>query len=319
MNVRLVRLDGKESTLATTGRPAVIAFWSPDDESSPRLMAALTALDGEHPGRIRVAGVCVDTADPAAALALAEKEGAGFNLFAATPELLADWFGPDVEPELPTTFVFDATGALRRAVVGRLDLPTVSAVITSLLDDDVFIAELVRKVDWQLMQGDTTGAFESLRSALRGDVRDPRAHQALGKLYVVLDDIEKAEVAFQRAAELDPGLGEAQFNLGAARMLLQKYPAAVQAFEAAWEARGDHRKTLMALGDAYVACGRLEPALQVFERVRTQLPEDAPAWYMSGCVLRDLGRTAEARQALEKALEYAPELEEARRVLDSLG
>lgn len=64
--------------------------------------------------------------------------------------------------------------------------------------------------------------------------------------------------------------------------------------------------------------GRDEQAVSLLERTLETEPGNADVWVQYGFALRNVGRTAEARQAFERALALAPEYQDARDGLASL-
>jgi Flp pilus assembly protein TadD len=68
-----------------------------------------------------------------------------------------------------------------------------------------------------------------------------------------------------------------------------------------------------------VQLGRNEEALRSFDRAIASNPFSAEALYNRAVALHKLGRDAEARQSLKKALAVRENYPEARRLLDELG
>ncbi len=97
--------------------------------------------------------------------------------------------------------------------------------------------------------------------------------RAAGRVAVQLDDLPRAERAARRAVAIDPADGESQCLLGYVRL------------------RQD----------------QLEPALAAFTAAAAADPGDTTGLCMEGFVLGRLGRRAEARPVLERALRIKPD------------
>jgi adenylate cyclase len=114
--------------------------------------------------------------------------------------------------------------------------------------------------------------------------------------------LEKAREASAQALKLDPESAEAHVAAGQGLSMEQRYADAAKEFERAIELDP-------ILFDAYYyyarSCfksGDLEKSLGLFQRAKEVRPEDYEAIYLSGLVLRQLGRNEESRAADKQAL-----------------
>jgi tetratricopeptide (TPR) repeat protein len=68
----------------------------------------------------------------------------------------------------------------------------------------------------------------------------------------------------------------------------------------------DHVTALLQKGMKEADAGRPEEALELFERALAVAPDEANAWFLKGCVLRDLERHEQADACMQKAREISP-------------
>jgi rhomboid protease GluP len=126
----------------------------------------------------------------------------------------------------------------------------------------------------QLRQGDTAGALSELTEVVKLRPNYVPAWMLLGNAYLRTQQQEKAEAAFQRAAQLNP-----------------KSPA-----------------VLTQLGELYLHDKRYEPARQTFQQITELNPKDAEAQVNLGVTLNRMGRSDEALARFRKATELNPNL-----------
>jgi tetratricopeptide (TPR) repeat protein len=121
----------------------------------------------------------------------------------------------------------------------------------------------------------TTHYLEALESPALVDPSDTSL--ALGNALFNLGRIEKAEAAYRRAIELDPGNQHAQSNLGVTLARQGKLGEAVDHFRLAIAASPDFAAAHNSLGDCLRAQGKLEAATEAYENALRADPGFAPA------------------------------------------
>jgi tetratricopeptide (TPR) repeat protein len=149
------------------------------------------------------------------------------------------------------------------------------ALISRLLPVDPQVRELQRlrfQVEQALADQDFAAARDLLRQATTLDPADPGLHVQLGVAGDVLGDAAQAEAAWSAARNL-LGQDEAQFY--------------------------------MLRGQAYLAFGRLEHALEDEQTAVSLAPDLASAYYFLGLAHELLGHRAEALEAYGRAAELA--------------
>ncbi len=128
LSLRTLDLRGFSHPLGAPGRAAVINFWGPSCKACIEEMPALAALNAEHGKVVRFAAISVEE-DPAAVEAFANKYGVGLPIGLATQELIRSFFGGTDRIPLPSTFVFDQTGSLRRAFYRKIEGPEIDRIL----------------------------------------------------------------------------------------------------------------------------------------------------------------------------------------------
>lgn len=133
-------------------------------------------------------------------------------------------------------------------------------------------------------QGDADGALESLEAAVRADTTYVEAYEALGETYTRLYRTDDAVAAYERMGQLRSGSTEAVRKIADVYYLQRDYVSAEEQY-----------RTLIA-----------------------DNPDDASVCHRLGVVISRQGRTEEAIDWYERALEVDPNHERARSALGSL-
>lgn len=124
----------------------------------------------------------------------------------------------------------------------------------------------------------------------------------------------EAEMAFQRAVELDPTLFDAYYFHGRHAFSKGKLEQAAQLFEKATEVRPDDYQALALLAQVYRALGREEQrndarrrTLEVIEKRLQTSPNDARALCFGSVNLLEAGQTEKGMEWLERAKSSQPD------------
>ena len=116
-------------------------------------------------------------------------------------------------------------------------------------------------------------------------------------------DLQKAHNAGTRALELDPALADAHVAAGQSFSMEQRYGEAAAEFERATELDPMLFDAYYYYARSCFKAGDLEKALKLFEKAQAIRPEDYQSAALIAAVLRQLGRTDEARRADQLAIE----------------
>jgi Flp pilus assembly protein TadD len=139
-------------------------------------------------------------------------------------------------------------------------------------------------------------------------------------VYDKLGDREMAEAALRRVVSIAPNNIVAQVNLGIVLIEERRYQEAVRVLEKAAQADGNSNPRLWsALGRAQLELGKMSDAEKNLKFALSQDSSNPFAHNNLGVLYQRLGRSDEAREQFKLALRLNPELDVARRNLDSLG
>ena len=115
------------------------------------------------------------------------------------------------------------------------------------------------------------------------------------------DNLRRADMASQRALELNPELPEAHAARGFALAQMDRFSEAEEEFRQAMEMDSGQFEARYAYARACFQRGDLERALELFEEA-SSAREDHEAFYFAAQTLSALGRAADAEAAYRRAL-----------------
>lgn len=161
--------------------------------------------------------------------------------------------------------------------------------------------------------GHVEDARAHLNQILKGSPNNSWALDKLAKIELLFGSLERAERIYRDLIARTPQ--RAHFNnLGLILIFLGRYEDAIEAFEQALTLDPDHVYVMLNLAEAELALGRAEEAKAHFHKVMEKLEENrsadgitaADSMVQAQC-LAQLGRTHEAVQITENALQRSPE------------
>src|SRR5688500_2094704 len=128
---------------------------------------------------------------------------------------------------------------------------------------------------------------------------------AYSHLYTYFDarefNLRQAEIASQKALELEPELSEVQVSRGLAASMNKRFDEAEAAFESALKLDPKMFDALKAYGRSALSQGKFEEAIRMFDRARLVRPEDHEIPILMGMALAALGRPEEAEATYRHA------------------
>jgi len=157
---------------------------------------------------------------------------------------------------------------------------------------------------------------------LRGILMAPNNGIAAGNLGIEYWKLGRREVAtalFQRAAELNPDIFEADKRAGYNQYQAGRFAEAEQAFDVAVATRPDDAFSHLMLGLIYLRTGRPEAAVAEARRAVALAPHDPGLHYGLGTVLEVTGDPAGAREAFRAELALRPDHKPSQQALQRLG
>jgi len=192
---------------------------------------------------------------------------------------------------------------------------------------------LVQRANLVAKAGRLDEALVEIDVALELDATDAEAHLTRGKILAAIGEPNGALASFERACDLAPRSYEAHRNAGALALTLDDIPRAMSFLLRAYENRPSTdsgteiqatiRSLPVANPQAFLQLATTDAdrsdytnALAWLDDVFVLEPENGPALFLRGAMLRKLGDTAGARAAWERAL---PKMPDSFPLLESLG
>jgi Flp pilus assembly protein TadD len=177
---------------------------------------------------------------------------------------------------------------------------------------------------FMLQQKRSADAVRYLRGAVEAQPNQPVALNALGEALLAQGNANDAVGCFERALQVNPHYAIARANLASVLVLQRRWEAAADAYrqllaDRPGDAGAQHQlgDVLRGLGYQSAMKGSLEQAVGYWRESLHFRPDDAVLHNDLGAVLARLGRTREAVPEFETALRLNPNLEPARRNLET--
>ncbi|TAH51801.1 MAG: hypothetical protein EYC68_09580 [Chloroflexota bacterium] len=177
-----------------------------------------------------------------------------------------------------------------------------------------------QRVAWQEVDANWRN-FNRTYLVLYTPAQEPLVRAIIGE---DMDDATMYAKAAQRAQEewnANPNDAFAAFNLGSSLVGLGEYEAAAIAFDQARLLKLPWRMLWYQFGpyEAYYRVGRYEEVIALADATLKPTSDLEESYYYKGLALEKLGRSDEARAALEMALRYNSNYLAARQALKNLG
>lgn len=164
---------------------------------------------------------------------------------------------------------------------------------------------------------------EAVKAARHAAAQSPRTawiHHVLGRAELHRGDGQKALEAAQAACRLMPGHPDYLATLAACQRETGDLAAAVATARRALAGAPGHAGLLHELGLALAAQGDEAGALDQFRKAQAAAPKSPAAYLAEADLHRQAGRAAEARRALQRALQEIPgSLEAEERLAGTVG
>lgn len=191
----------------------------------------------------------------------------------------------------------------------------------------------VQRANLVAKSGRLDEALVEVDAALTLNAADVEAHVTRGKVLAALGERNGALASFERACDLDPKSYEAHRNAGALALQLGDAPRAVAFLLRAYDSRprtdsgAEIQRTIRSLpvanAQAFLQLATTDADRSDFASALAWLddlfvlePENGPALFLRGAMLRKQGDTVGARAAWERAL---PKMPDSFPLLESLG
>ncbi len=159
-----------------------------------------------------------------------------------------------------------------------------------------------------LLLQDYEHAAEEYLNFLKLEPRDASAAWSnLGLCYKEMQDFDKAVSALKKALELDPLLVSAYFNLGEVYGRLRNFTSSSRNYEMALSLNPRSRRIYIAMADTYYNLGRPADSARVLRRCLSTWPDLVLAYVKLARAYFEQKEYSLALDAVEKALELAPD------------
>lgn len=153
---------------------------------------------------------------------------------------------------------------------------------------------------------DAQSSFEKAVT-LKPDYAD--AHFNLANLLKDTGRLDRAAEAYKTVVALAPEFFLAYTNLGETHFQLAQNDEAIAAFERALDLNKEHVPSYLGLGKSLHRLQKFEEACRVFDQACSQAPQNAIAHLFRGRTLLDLKRFVEAATALRRSVALSPSRE----------
>jgi len=301
-------LTGKLHTLAETrGRPALLHLWT---LKLPACTEDLNTLKRVHnlwaaAGLQLISLNCDDSADQRGLQAIARESQISFPILCASDDVTAVY-------SILYRYIFDRHR--------DLELPT-----AFLLNEKGEITKVYRgplnpeRVEKDFRNIPQTPAERITKALPFPGVTDSfdfrRNHLSLGSVFFQRGYYDQAEASFRRALDDDRSSSEALYGLGSVYLQQEKNAEARETFERVVKMRSSYSDTLPSawnnLGLLAIREGRTGEAVEYFQKAVQLSPEYLIALENLGNAHRQLKQWEDAREALERAVAVGPQDPEA--------
>lgn len=134
---------------------------------------------------------------------------------------------------------------------------------------------------------------------------DADAHYQLGLIHQRRRQFSQAVERFERAVKIDPSMADAHMQLGVIAREQGRFDDAIGHLKTAatMDDKLAQSDVWRELGAAYFGAGRMEEARAALEKYTSRREYDPEGLYWHGRALKQLGRTTEAKEMFERAIE----------------
>lgn len=260
------------------------------DDAETALAAAARLAAPRAPQRLQFARFQIQRGDPAEGRRLLEE------MTRETPDYLPAWVNL----------------AQLAAAEGRLEE---SAELNAkvLARDQNYPDAILLEVRLQLARGEVDPAIDQLRRALGVFPSSPQFHYQLGVAHLAKNEPGPAADSLRQALSLAPGMTEASLLLASLEMRQGSPATAVSGLKAVLQRHPNLPEAWMLLADAQRAQNDFDSALATYAEYEQKFSPNTRTALLTGQILLQQNKPAEARAAFERALEldrdFAPAVE----------
>jgi len=149
-------------------------------------------------------------------------------------------------------------------------------------------------------------AVTAVRTHLDASPKSREGWTSLGRIHAVTDDLPKAEDAYKKALELDPGRASLRYEIGMVQLRGKRYGRAAKVLSTVKADPALGAEALFQLGQIRVEKNDLEGAVELWNESLERDPSPSVVWASLARALVSLGRFDEAEQAFEGGVRAEP-------------
>jgi len=169
-----------------------------------------------------------------------------------------------------------------------------------------------------LINGADEWAIKSYEEAAKLESTNPYIYTELGRVYLAMNEKEKAQEQFQKALDLKSDYAPAHFQIASISIMEGKTEEAIEKMETAKQLSPFDVGLAFQLGVLYYSDKQFDKAKAEFERTVSLNENYSNARYFLGLVYDREGKKSEAISQFEKVANLNPDNEEVKKILDNL-
>lgn len=197
---------------------------------------------------------------------------------------------------------------LAQLALAERRFPDCEGALKSVLNRDRdHLDALMTMARLRMAQNEPDQAIAELERALKVFPQVPPVHYQLASACLQKNDLSGAVKHLQNALTLQPDFTEATLLLAELNLRRGETPEAINSLTRLIQRRPGLVPAYYLLANANRASGRLDAALEIYRALGRSFPTNPQPAVLSGVVLRQQGRIADARKSFEHALSLSPD------------
>ncbi|MGR3319143.1 MAG: tetratricopeptide repeat protein [Candidatus Anammoxibacter sp.] len=166
----------------------------------------------------------------------------------------------------------------------------------------------------KLNDGDVDGCIEHCKAGLKIRPVDVRLHNILGMAYGKKGMLDMATAEFNKIIDINSDFTPAYLHLAQINLKTKKPKIAVSLYKAALNIDSANVGARWGLGNAYLTMGKHQDAIDQFNSLKEDHPENAQVYSSLANSYMTIGDYKKAREMITKAVEIKPESNVARNI-----
>jgi tetratricopeptide (TPR) repeat protein len=159
----------------------------------------------------------------------------------------------------------------------------------------------------------------TFKSMIQKEPKNPEAQYYLGRFYLALERPEEALPHLKQAVQGDPAEADYHFWLGVSYWAIRDFEGERKTYLQALAKNPKHLPARLYLAHTFLDSGEWREALNNYDLMLRQDPDNPEALYNRGLALMELDQPKEEARAWRKYLQYYPEGKWALRAVDHLN